>query len=271
MKPPVLCNDIHSKLNPTRVSEIVFPKNESEIVATILRAKKEEKAVSICGGRHSMGGQQFGENTILLDMASLDSVGAIDRENAIVEAGSGIHWPALIENLHAQQENDEIVWTIRQKQTGADRLSLGGALSSNIHGRGLHMKPIVDDIEAFRVVDAEGCVHECSRSENRDLFALAIGGYGCFGVITSVTLRLTPRIKLERIVEVTTLDLLPDAIRDRIAHGCVYGDFQFSIDEFSEDFLWKGVLSTYRPLTEDVPIPESQEQLGAARWEKRLF
>lgn len=268
MNGSVLCNDIHSKLNPTLVSEVVFPKTEREVIEAVRRAKALGKAVSICGGRHAMGGQQFGENTILLDMTSLDDVGFLDREKGTVEAGTGIRWPALIETLHARQKSGETVWTIRQKQTGADNLTLGGALASNIHGRGLDMKPFVEDVEAFRIVDAEGAVHQCSRSENGELFALAIGGYGCFGVVTAVTLRLAPRIKLRRIVEVTTLDLLPAAIRERIANGCLYGDFQFSIDENSEDFLWKGVLSTYRPVSGDSPVPEAQEKLGAARWEE---
>ncbi len=108
----------------------------------------------------------------------------------------------------------------------------------------------------------------CSRQENVDLFALAIGGYGCFGVVTFVVLRLSPRVRLRRIVEVTTLDRLPDAILDRIENGCLYGDFQFSIDENSPDFLWKGVLSSYRPVLGAGEIPGHQEILGKARWEK---
>src|SRR2546422_5696952 len=40
-------------------------------------------------------------------------------------------------------------WGIRQKQTGADRLSIGGALAANAHGRGLLFKPFVGDVESF--------------------------------------------------------------------------------------------------------------------------
>lgn len=268
MKTSLLCNDIHSKLNATTVAEVVFPRSEGDVVAAIHRAASEGKSISICGGRHAMGGQQFGEGTILLDMTELDFIRPVDRIEGTVEAGAGIKWPALISALHTQQENEATVWTIRQKQTGADHLTLGGALAANIHGRGLHMKPIIGDVESFRLIGADGIPRHCSRTENADLFALAIGGYGCFGVITSVVLRLTPRMKLRRIVEVTTLDLLPDTIRDRIANGCLYGDFQFSIDENSPDFLWKGVLSSYRPVTGDPPVSDSQESLGAARWER---
>ena len=81
-------------------------------------------------------------------------------------------------------------------QTGADRLSLAGALACNAHGRGLSLKPIVDQVEAFDLMDPNGEVRTCSRGMNADVFRLAIGGYGLFGVITRVTLRLRPRVKV---------------------------------------------------------------------------
>lgn len=81
------------------------------------------------------------------------------------------------------------------------------------------MRPMIGDVESFRLIGADGVPRHCSRSENADRFRLVIGGYGCFGVVSSVVLRLTPRRKLRRIVEITTLDLLPDAIRARIASG----------------------------------------------------
>ena len=44
-------------------------------------------------------------------------------------------------------------------------------------------------------MDADGELHTCSRTENAELFRLAIGGYGLFGVVTRVRLRLMPRTK----------------------------------------------------------------------------
>ncbi len=64
-----------------------------------------------------------------------------------------------------------------------------GVLSaSNVHGRGLSLRPLIQDVEAFVLVKADATVVNCSRQENADLFALAIGGYGLFGVIAEVTL-----------------------------------------------------------------------------------
>ena len=55
-----LVNDIHSQLNPTRVSRVVRPMLISDLHSTVISAASEGKSISIAGGRHSMGGQQFG-------------------------------------------------------------------------------------------------------------------------------------------------------------------------------------------------------------------
>jgi FAD/FMN-containing dehydrogenase len=266
----ILCNDIHSKLNPTRVARVLRPVSEAEVVAALKEAAVDGIAVSICGARHAMGGQQFGEGTLLLDLSGLTGLGEVDRERGTVEAGAGLKWPELIEGLHARQAGEGTVWSIRQKQTGADDLTLGGSLAANIHGRGLNLCPFIGDVEAFTLVDAAGGMRRCSRQENADLFRLAIGGYGCFGVITSVCLRLAPRIKLERLVEVTTIDRLPPSLEQRMADGCLFGDFQFSIDERSPDFLCRGVLSSYRPVAVEREMPDRRDELESHHWEELI-
>jgi len=269
MSDQLLCNDVHSRLNPVRVAQVHHPQSTAQVAGLIREAARNGHKVSICGGRHAMGGQQFGESTVLLDCSGLKALGEIDLQRGIVEAGAGLMWPELIDRLHAAQMNHPTVWTIRQKQTGADDLTLGGALASNIHGRGLRMKPFIDDVEAFTLVDARGEVRRCSRQENAELFRLAIGGYGCFGVVTSVALRLTTRIKVARRVEVTTLDCMPAEMDARIAAGALYGDFQFAIDECSPDFLHRGVLSTYQPVAEDREMEEVRT-LGADEWRELI-
>jgi FAD/FMN-containing dehydrogenase len=265
----ILCNDVHSRLNPVRVAGVLRPATTDEVVGAIRGAARSGMAVSLCGCRHAMGGQQFGEGTLLLDLTGLKELGAVDRERGVVEAGAGLTWPELIAGLHAGQDGSAEPWTIRQKQTGADRLTLGGSLAANIHGRGLRMGPIIGDVEAFTLVDAAGRVLRCRRDQHEELFRHAIGGYGCFGVITSVALRLTRRLKLERLVEITTVDRVMPSLAGRVAAGCLYGDFQFSIDEHSPDFLHRGVMSSYRPV-EPAREMEAAAGLGADDWEELI-
>ncbi len=122
----------------------------------------------------------------------LNRILAFDAERGLVEVESGMQWPELLRHLVARQHGMPRQWGVTQKQTGANLFTIGGSVSVNCHGRGLAMPPIVADVDSLRVLRADGTLVRCSRSENTDLFQLVIGGYGLFGAIYSVTLRLTP-------------------------------------------------------------------------------
>ena len=263
-------NDVQSQLNATRVDRVVAADSVDALRAAVRAARADGHSVSIAGGRHAMGGQQFGAGTLHVDATPLNRVLRFDRDRGQIEVGAGMQWPELIDYLWRTQAAAERPWAIVQKQTGADRLSIGGALSANIHGRGLTFKPIIQDVEAFTLVDASGDVHTCSRRDNPKLFRLAIGGYGLFGLIGSVTLRLTPRRKIERIVEVIDLDAAPAAFDARIRAGFAYGDFQYATDATSGDFLRRGVFSCYRPIDDSSPMPAPRE-LSADDWRRLLY
>ena len=263
---PVVLNDVHSRLNPTSVAQVLEPQSKREIVAAVKTAAHLGRSISISGGKHAMGGQQFGEDTIHISLTRYRRVVGLDAERGLVTVESGIEWPELIDWLERKQRGKERAWAIRQKQTGADRLSLGGALSANAHGRGLKLKPIVGDVEAFELVDGRGVLRRCSRDENAELFRLAIGGYGLFGVITEITLRLAPRTKLERKVEIVQLSEVPALVEDLIGDGFEYGDFQFKTDERAEDFLQVGVFSFYRPVPDSTPVTPAPRVLSTEDW-----
>lgn len=259
-------NDVQSRLNLTRVARAVRPTSIADIRSALTEAARERRAVSIAGGRHAMGGQQFGHDAVHLDMSTFNRVLRFDRERGLVSCEAGIEWPDLIAYLHRAQQGVSEPWAIREKQTGVDRVSLGGTLAANAHGRGLRFPPIVGDVESLVLLDAEGRLHACSRRENRELFALAIGGYGLFGVIVEVTLRLVPRTKVERVVEVIAVKDLVPAVDRRIEAGFVYGDCQYSTDLEVDAESHPGVFSCYRPVPAGTPIPASQKALSAAEW-----
>lgn len=266
----ILVNDLHSQLNPTRVENITSPDSITAIRASIVKAKRERKEISIAGGRHAMGAQQFGTGTVLIDTARYNRVLSFDPNRGIVEIEAGVQWPALIDYLLHVQRDRWPQWGIIQKQTGADRLSLGGALAANVHGRGLRLKPLIDDIESFVLVDADGNRRTCSRQENPELFRLTIGGYGLLGIIATIKLRLAPRTKLKRIVEVIDLKDFVSAVGQRVAEGSSYGDFQYSTDTNTKDFLSKGVFSYYRPVDAATPIPVGQKEFSGQDWNELI-
>jgi FAD/FMN-containing dehydrogenase len=267
----VYLNDVHSQLNRTHVAEVARPASVEELRAVILRARDAGKALSVAGGRHSMGGQQFGTDTVSLDMRGMNRVLRFDEERGILEVEAGIEWPELLAFLWGSQAGRAEQWGIVQKQTGADKLSLGGALASNVHGRGLRFKPIVGDVESFTLVDAAGEARRCSREENAELFRLAVGGYGLFGVVTSVELRLRRRQKVERVVELRDVDSIPDGFAQRIADGYLYGDFQYATDSGRDSFLRKGVFSCYRPVDPGTRVTSNPTRFHPEDWARLVY
>jgi len=263
-------NDVHSHLNPTRVRRIVRPESSEAVQCAVRAARAEGQALSVAGGRHAMGGQQFGEDTTLIDMTGLARVVEFDRLNGEIEVEAGIEWPELYKYLVDSQGAKER-WAFIQKQTGADRLSIGGALAANVHGRGLALPPFVADVAAFTMVGPDGVARRCSRIENAQLFRAAIGGYGLFGVMVTVRLRLTRRHLVQRIVEVIDVEELPAMFERRIAAGFEYGDFQFATELSADALLRKGVFSCYRPVDNSITMPANRASLKPENWHELIY
>ena len=266
----ILVNDVHGQLSATWVNRIVQPESLDGVRSALKLAAADKRALCIAGGRHSMGSQAFATDGVLVDTRKLTKVLSFDGERGLIEVEAGMQWPQLLQALNYAQPGER-KWAFNQKQTGADRLSLGGSLAANAHGRGLALPPIVGDVEAIKLLDARGRLLTCSRDENPELFRLAIGGYGLFGFIYSVTLRLVPRRLLERVVEVRTIEGLSRAFAERIGEGYLYGDFQYAIDEASPDFLRRGVFACYRPVEASRAIAPSQRELSERDWTELLY
>src|SRR5258708_3990497 len=210
----VIVNDVHSQLNPTRVDRIIEPKDLDEVRNTLRAARRENRVVCIAGGRHAMGAQAFATDGVMIDTRKLDRVIAFDAERGLIEVESGMQWPALLDELGRRQRDAKKQWTFAQKQTGADRLTMGGCVAANIHGRGLTLPPFASDLESFTLLDARGELLRCSRGENPELFSLAIGGYGLFLFLHSGTLPLVGPRKVHHMVQMRRIHVPPPAVED---------------------------------------------------------
>jgi FAD/FMN-containing dehydrogenase len=262
-KPPpgILVNDVHGQLSSARVFAINRVDSLEDVAKAFATARAEEKNVCIAGGRHSMGGQPFADQGVMIDTRKLAKVLAFDTEKGHIEVESGMMWPQLLDHLSTVQRGLPQHWTFSQKQTGVDRVTIGGSLSANIHGRGLALPPFIGDIESFKLFNAAGQLLTCSRTQNPELFRLAIGGFGLFGFVYSVTLRLVPRRKVERVVEVRDVAGLVNAFAERVRDGFTHGEFQYAIDDRSEDFLRKGVFTCFRPVSEEMQLTPARKDI----------
>lgn len=256
----ILLNDQHTRLNPTHVADLFHPHTVSDIRHSLSKGKLCHRPLIAAGGFHSAGGQQMISKGSVLETRHLCRVSNFDSSKGLLEVEAGIQWPELMQYLVDTQKDWTFQWGIRQKPTGTDRISMGGSLSSNIHGKGLNFSPLIGDVESFKLIDAKGNLTSCSREQNPELFSLVIGGYGLFGIIYSVTLRLQARERVRRMVQVLKIDNLVQELYRAKMQGAGYGDFQFEIDPESDGFLTRGIMSTYHPLKANEANPQTESK-----------
>jgi FAD/FMN-containing dehydrogenase len=264
-------NDIHSRLNVCKPTLYKRPRSLSELFEALGRARRRGLSVSVAGGRHAMGGQQFLSGGCVIDMRAFNRILDFDPDRGLITVESGITWPELMRGYLTLQAGETHQWGIRQKQTGADSLTVGGAIAANIHGRGLDCAPFSCDVESIQVITPAGDIVTCSRRLDPELFRMVVGGYGLFGIITAATLQLVRRQKVQRIVSLLTLPELMNGFESRIDAGYTYGDFQFATDPALAGFLGDGVFSCYRPIDNATPMPRDQIRLSRQNWQRLLY
>lgn len=263
----VVVNDVHSRLNETPVARLLRPASNVGVRRAVLAAREAGARLSIAGSRHAMGGQQFLRSGWMLDLRDLDRIVSFDPERGHLTVGAGSTWPRILEFLDTTRAADGAGWTIHQKPSGVDGVTIGGSLASNIHGRALGRAPIVGDVERFALIEATGEPKIATREENSDLFRLAIGGYGLFGPIVEVTLRLRERVKVRKLVSEESVESAIQLLRDRTVTGDLYGEFLLSVDEESYlDYLRDGVLTTWRRVDFETEIPPDQIEITEQEW-----
>lgn len=184
---------LHAPHQPERVLKVSSDpaKAEKELRELLAEARTKRTHVSIAGARHSMGGQTLGQDGCLtVDMLGLDYVGQVfehpgDPQRRWVTVGAGARWKDILPKLSKEGYAPKVM------QSNSD-FSIGGSLSVNCHGWQHNSEPIASTVDSIRIMTADGVVRRCSRHENSQLFSLALGGYGLFGVILEATLEVIP-------------------------------------------------------------------------------
>src|SRR5207244_4184420 len=97
----------------------------------------------------------------------------LDVPTKILTVGSGARWSEVVPYL---DKHDCSVAVMQ----ASNSFSVGGSLSANCHGWQHNHAPIASTVQAFRLMQADGTIVRCSRTENAQLFRLVLGGYGLF-------------------------------------------------------------------------------------------
>jgi FAD/FMN-containing dehydrogenase len=198
-------NDV-TRLNPVSVAREVRPLAVDELQESV---KRWQGALSIGGGRFSMGGQIAAPDSLHLDMRGLNRVIAYSPASRIIRVQAGITWRAIQDHIDPHEQSVKIMQSY-------SNFTVGGSVSVNCHGRYVGRGALVNSVRALQLVLADGEVVEASRESNTELFCAAVGGYGGVGIITEVELDLDDNNRVERIVESVALSDYPDWFRSEV-------------------------------------------------------
>ena len=208
--------------------------------------------ISIGGGRYSMGGQVGTDGTLFLDLREMDDIQAFDPEARTIRVEAGASWRTIIEHI------DPHDLSVRIMQSYAN-FTVGGSLSVNAHGRYVGEGPLAHSVRELDLVLASGDLVRCSRTENPELFWAVVGGYGGLGVITAVTLDLSPNEALARTVQRMPASEFFGWFEREMRHApnAVF----FNADLYPPDYD-DLVAITFSRTDEPVTIPERLQQPG---------
>lgn len=249
--------DDASRLNQTAVAEVIdvpveVDRAEEQLAELLARAQREGLRVSIAGARHSMGGHTIYPSGISINMLPHNEM-TLDEDREVLLVGAGALWSDIIPFL------DERGRSVAVMQSN-NSFSVGGSLSVNCHGWQHGRSPIASTVESFRLMKAGGSIVTCSRKENAELFSLALGGYGLFGIILDVELKVVPnrRYLLTSYVIPATeaMSTYQQKVGPRSDASMVYARMNVDPDRFLQDVILNVLAEDPDPQAEIPPLGE---------------
>lgn len=242
--PPGYADDA-SRMNRAKVAEVrAIPADpaaaESQLRDLINLARSKGLRLAIAGARHSMGGHTIYPDGIVIDMLPFNRI-ELNAETQTLHVGAGARWSEIIPYL------DSRGYSVAIMQSNND-FSVGGSISVNCHGWQHNQPPIASTVKSFRLMKADGAIVRCSRSENAELFSLALGGYGLFGVILDVELQVSPNERYRAEAEVLPSDRYVARFAEKVDGdtevGMVFG--RLCVAPGEKTFLREAILTVWR-------------------------
>ena len=196
-----------------RPFEIARPHTREGLICEVIDASTAGRQVKVAGTGHSFSEAALTDGT-MIKLDSLNRVLDVDHAAGLVRVEGGIELRTLNQRL------DRLGLAL-ENLGDIDRQTLAGSISTGTHGTGLRYRSISAQVEAIELVTADGTTLELSERSDPDAFRAARVGIGALGAIYSVTLRVVPPFRIDRVDRrrplSETLDRL-DEFADLIDH-----------------------------------------------------
>ena len=148
------------------------------------------------GTRHAFNGiaDTGADDGDLISLERFDQIAALDRENHTVVVEAGVRYGALGPYLHREGY-------ALPNLASLPHISVAGACATATHGSGDGNGNLATAVSAIEMVTATGDLITLSRDNDPDgLFAGGVVGLGALGIVTKLTLDLTPTYAVRQVV-----------------------------------------------------------------------
>jgi len=225
-------NDV-SCLDRTPVYGIVKITSIEDVKNALQFARENHLKISMIGAKHSMGGQAFYKNNLVLDMKSFNKI-ELHEDTQTITVQSGARWHDIQSFLHPK-------YAVKAMQS-SDVFTVGGSISVNAHGMDHLAGSVGSSIRSMRVMLADGSIVNVSREENPELFNLVVGGYGLFGVILDVDLEIVNNDIYETERQLVNYKEFPEVFENEILPdpnlGLFYGHLSTAKDSLLDEMIF---------------------------------
>ena len=251
-----------SQLNLTKIDTIIPVPNDKKGIEIQLKkvlkyAKENNLKISIAGAKHSMGGHTIYPNGIVLNMLSYKQM-ELDASKNILTIGSGALWEDALKYLDKYGKSIAIMQAFSS-------FSIGGSISVNGHGWQKDVPPISASVISFTLMKENGEIVNCSRQENQELFKLVIGGYGLFGIVLDVKLKIVENESLQfkyiRLSSDNYINYYKKFISENPNINLVFGRLRIS----NKHFLEEATLNFFEKVAGTIPVMQNKKSTEAQR------
>ncbi|MEO3744257.1 D-arabinono-1,4-lactone oxidase [Plantactinospora sp. B5E13] len=168
----------------------VVPESEDEVRALVHRAREDGTTIRPVGSGHSSS-PLVRTDGLLLDLRRLAGLLDEDHHRRQATVGAGSQLRDLGERLYDAGLAMDNLGDI-------DLQTIAGATATGTHGTGLQFGNLSTQVAGARLVTGTGEVLEISADRNPELLPAVRLSLGVLGVLTRITLRLTPVYELRR-------------------------------------------------------------------------
>ncbi len=159
-----------------------FPSTTEQIFQIVKHANEQRIPIACRGRGHSTFGQAQVESGIVIDLRNFNHVYPV--ENQKIRAESGATWKKILEFSLPEGLSPPVL-------TDYLGLSVGGVLSVGGLGGQAHQKgTVADNVVALKILTSNGEIHDCSPTENVELFYHSLATLGQFSIILEATIQL---------------------------------------------------------------------------------